>query len=71
MPGISGAVLAASLATVCPGIQPFFMSGYTVEEMASMGLKVCKEDCISKPFGQDSVDRVLRILSARRQAAVS
>ncbi len=50
MPGMNGTQLADILTPQYPNLKRLFMSGYTVDIMASHGLETDKVFCLQKPF---------------------
>ncbi|MGH7498752.1 MAG: MASE1 domain-containing protein [Gemmatimonadales bacterium] len=60
MPGMSGKDLAASLATLVPGVPVLFTSGYTDGEIVRRGLLAPDAAFVQKPFTPDRLVRAVR-----------
>jgi YesN/AraC family two-component response regulator len=70
MPGMSGADLAAEMRVIRPDTKQIFISGYTPEEIAAMGIDAPDAEFVMKPFRQGAIDTALRALLTRNRAAV-
>jgi CheY-like chemotaxis protein len=62
MPGMGGAELAERLATERPGLPLVFMSGYTGDDVARLGLGSAEERFLQKPFAAESLLHKVREL---------
>jgi two-component system cell cycle sensor histidine kinase/response regulator CckA len=64
MPGMSGAELAEEFRALRPGIKAIFISGYSSDEIESMGVDVREAACIAKPFQAHTIAKAVRTLLA-------
>lgn len=60
MPGISGPQLVQRLATLRPGMQVLYMSGYPVESVDAYGMNMAASNFIAKPFTREALLRKVR-----------
>ena len=66
---LNGPQLARRLRESVPGIAVLFISGYGLDELASMGAEIAGADLLRKPFGgADLLQRVRVLLDERARS---
>jgi DNA-binding response OmpR family regulator len=66
LPGMSGIELAAELRLERPELKTLFVSGYSKEKFAQMGVDMSHAAFIAKPFNSRQISEALRALIERQ-----
>lgn len=64
LPGMGGRELAETARRLAPNLKILFATGYSEQDMASLGLPAAGMDMVGKPFDFGELERRIRVLLA-------